>query len=191
MLGKYLTRMISEEYGFLDDLPEDQQQRAGFNLAKWMYFGERDPYLPTALERYSYTSNKNTTMYMDIFGVRRKKDIRSRIGKVAAYNSRTGLIHLNPTNLNYNQFWRAMRQLDPILVNGVLISEFPEREHLGSSYVPPPRRDRISKAGAVEYLRAGFTPKEIAEEFSGFSVPQLAAYYTHYVKWGKKLPGET
>ncbi len=67
--------------------------------------------------------------------------------------------------------------------------KMPERIHLGSSWKPPKRKERISKKKAIELLRGGFSPKEIVECFSGFTKRQLAAFKAHYVTMGKEISG--
>ena len=67
------------------------------------------------------------------------------------------------------------------------VLQLPHRIHLGSSYEPPKRKERITREQAVDLLRDGVSTAEIVNCYRGFSIMQLAALKAHYVTMGKDL----
>lgn len=160
-------------------------------------YGEMDPRFPRVMERYGYTSNKGTPMEMDLVAtISYDRTYKGTTGKFF-YRPETGVITTRegPLFLNKENGRRNIRHWKDVLksedrIHTALDFEIPEREHLGSSYNPKPRAkklDPISKAEAVDLLKAGVTPSEIAETFSGHTKMQLAALKAHYVTMGKEF----
>lgn len=141
------------------------------------------PYFPKAVESYSYISNTKTPMLFDIgFYDKNERELRQFEN---FFTLRGNSLNYNPFELNENRaemktqmaiettqklhfmFWEAMETTD--------------RVFLGSSYVPKSKdhREKISKEEAIELLKAGFPPAEIAEVYRGFTKMQLAAFKAH------------
>lgn len=144
---------------------------------------ENKPYFPTSIERYSYNSNKNTMMFMDLFYLDCLENQYSRLKDVFS-------VECSPFRLRWNPFRELPRR---VLRKLVKVEEafaeadktiVPERLYLGSSWRPP---ERISKRDAIELLRSGCSPADISDCYAGFSKMQLAALKAHYVTMGKDV----
>jgi uncharacterized protein (DUF433 family) len=134
-----------------------------------------------ALERYGYRSNKNTSMMMDLHYLTQLPF--SGLEDMITISS-DGMVVVNPLHMSLQKFLTKIlnvaRKINPRLEK----PEIPPQTFLGSSYQ---RRTRISKEDAVELLKSGCSPIEIADCYGGFTKMQLAALKAHYVTMGKTL----
>jgi len=150
---------------------------------------------PRSVERYSYTSNKNTNMEMDLMAFTPASFIYRAINNEVFYDPKNGKIRVLRMKGG-----KLLREADKIYAGKHM--EIPERIYLGSSFVHPGKNKKkkneingrglevISKDGAVDLLKSGVEPKEIMECYSGFSINQLAAYKAHYVTMGKEYTSD-
>ncbi len=150
-------------------------------LVNYLVDTEMQAMFPLRIERLSYTSNKNTLMEMDLISFQSAERVfRGMLGKVM-YDPITGKVDIDRKVMKkIIDIWRDSVDKKEIIV--------PEREYIGSSWTPPKRKERINRDEAVELLRTGFSPKEIAENYRGFTKMQLAALKAHHVTgMGKKI----
>lgn len=135
-------------------------------------------YFPEDLQRFTYTSNKNGDMLFDIVCMRTiPRKVVNLVKQIVNLDSR-GYFVLNPQKLKERKLLAAVEQLDEIYPEEKQI-RLQQPVYLGSSYQPPRRKERISKDDAIELLRGGFSPVEIAECYRGFSPGQLRAFKAH------------
>lgn len=121
---------------------------------------------PKNLERYTYTSNKNYKMLMDIFQVRETP--RSWV-RAAEYllnpTLNDGMLHpVNPQFLSRKDrkiFEKFTSEFNPEFFK----IRIDDPVDLGSSYRPP---EKISKDEAIVLLQDGLSPAEIAGCYEGF-----------------------
>jgi len=145
-------------------------------------------YIPTALKQYSYTSNKNAKMLFDIMSFQHLFQGTVERAKEIITVQEDGNIRYNPFKYNRKELKRRAQKLVEQLNEHTLMTVVIDTPvYLGSSWVPPKRKERISKADAVELMKSGCTPKEIADTYKGFSKMQLAGFKAHYVTMGKEL----
>ena len=145
-------------------------------------------YIPRKAERYRYISNTGSPMHLDISAFAQiPETLRILTSRLVTYEpGRDPTIRLNPLCLSTNEFERLGRTLVKKYTEQYLLN-LPERIDLGSSYVPPKRKERISRRDAVEMLRSGRSPAEIEENYRGFTKMGLAALKAHYITMGKEL----
>ena len=155
-----------------------------------LYGAFHKQYITTATERYGYTSNKGTPMEMDLFMVGNHERHLARIRDCFVFDE-NGTLVLNLDRSNTALVKRFGRALEEIAIRSQEslkhFRDLPLRVDLGSSYVRPPQRERISKKDAIDLLRGGCTPKEIAESYRGFTKMQLAGLKAIYVTQGKEF----
>ncbi len=136
-------------------------------------------YFPRSIERYSYTSNKNMLMLLDLVAFDQNENAYREFGELISYGPQTGKIS-----------FRDQAKKDSLMVRKRILGitrkfialtsqAVPERIYLGSSWVPPPRKERISKEEAVYLLSGGVPCAEIADTYAPFTVGQLAAFRAH------------
>lgn len=169
----FLSRHIKEELKCTHNLAE--------LVCDYLVDIETMSYIPRFIERYSYVSNKNATMHLDLFAFSSAERLYKGLSGKIFYNKRNFKIRASD-KIN-------SRKLTEIL-NKVIYSqniEIPERISLGSSWVPPKRKEKISKKDAIELLKGGCSPSEISECYRGFTPKQLGAFKDHYITMGKNL----
>ena len=135
---------------------------------------------PRAVERYSYVSNKNATMELDLIAFTSAERLYKKINENVVYNPETYKLTVNK-KLNENKFMNAAKE-----IYDQQGKKTPERIYLGSSWKPPKRKEKISKIDVIDLLKSGCSPIEICECYAGFSKMQIAAFKAHYVTMGKK-----
>jgi len=144
-----------------------------------------DTYLIEDIERYSYVSNKGSSMLTDFVATR---PLQSRAKKILpdVARIRNEILEIKPRKgLKMSKFYKTLTELSRFESEIVRSArDIPERQFLGSSCV---RKQRISKQDAIGLLREGCSPAEIEECFAGFKIMQLAAFKAHYVTMGKKF----
>jgi hypothetical protein len=140
---------------------------------------ETQPYIAKSVQRYSYVSNKNYLMLTDMFAVAQLKRMGDSLDTLMRFDPAELAIELNPRKVSgpvIEGAWDAM--VDEIrAVHSP--APLPARQFLGSSWIMPKRKERISKADALDLLRAGCTPAEIAECYAGVTEGTLRAYKAH------------
>jgi len=135
---------------------------------------------PKNIERYSYISNKNTRMEMDLISFMSAERFYKKFNNNVIYNPETGKLTLiNLNNKKLFEIWKEVRKQKHF--------DVPERIYLGSSWESPKRKERISKGDAIDLLRSGCSPAEISECYRGFTKMQLAAFKAHYITMGKEI----
>lgn len=172
----YLYRVVH-----LDHLSNFIAERNGFtkNMARFitdmLVEREMGSQFKRDMERYSYISNKNFTMEMDLISVISAERIYKKFRGNLFYNPKTGKVTIRKMNRNeFCDAWEETRKKRR--------PKIPERIHLGSSWVPPKRKQKLSEEQARELLEAGFSCKEIAEEYRGFTTMQLAGMKAHMTR---------
>ncbi|MDO8508234.1 MAG: class I SAM-dependent methyltransferase [Nanoarchaeota archaeon] len=143
-------------------------------------------YVSDNIQRYTYTSNKNSNMLLDIFQVKKVPRKAVRLAKELLDLNSEGTITINPNNLGDAKITKIRKQLHEIYLK-VKIFSSPEPIYLGSSWQPPKRKEKISKEDAIDLLKSGCSSVEVAESYSGFTKMQLAAFKAHYVTMGKNI----
>ncbi|MEK6919293.1 MAG: hypothetical protein AABW73_04640 [Nanoarchaeota archaeon] len=147
------------------------------------------PYVPRSCERYEYLSNSKSPMLVDMvsFNPARFK-LLQRVSELLTYNPEGKEVFLKGVNCSGAIVARAsqvgvekwLKEADDLAKEVEAFEQFrmPPRVDLGSSYVPPKRKESISREGAVELLRAGCSSAEIAECYS-IKLERLAALKAH------------
>ncbi len=136
-----------------------------------------------ATESYRYISNSGTPMLSDFFYFdKHMQEINELAGVVTLQG--LGKVLIDPQKRNpekiRKRLARVKRLSDELWQRWKFLDyDTTPRVYLGSSYVVPPRKERISKEQALDLLESGFTAKEIAEVYDGFTKMQLAAFITH------------
>lgn len=139
------------------------------------------------LKRYKYTSNKNARMLLDCFALAPPRyKLYQQATKIATFSIDKQKIILNPERYTTDK-WLKMAKKVASEIEKDTTFEIVVPIDLGSSWVPPKRKEKISKEDAISLLGDGISPTEIVECYSGFSVGQLAAYKAHYVTMGKSF----
>ncbi|MBI2630548.1 hypothetical protein HYW76_05605 [Candidatus Pacearchaeota archaeon] len=180
----HLTELIiSDTLTYVDRIPRF--------LAGLLLMRDSRPYFPRAMERYSYNSNKNTLMLSDFIAFEQCPKIYRELGEIILVNEEERRIVWNPRHLSKHRIGRLVKNLFPLKQN--LTGRFqplPERVYLGSSWTGHRRdgevdvrenglEDAITRDDAIDFLRLGCSPKEIAECFPEFTKMQLAAFKAH------------
>ena len=143
-------------------------------------------YMISNIQRYTYTSNKNANMLFDIFQAKKIPRKAVRLAKELLDVDSYGLIAVNPNGYGEAKLAKIRAQLHEIYPRSLKLV-IPEPIHLGSSWRPLKRKERISREQAIDLLKSGCSTVEITECYSGFSKMQLAAFKAHYVTMGKNL----
>ncbi len=196
-LGKELSKrkfgVLGEDYGvykmaFRDflSMAESEFVRSGVvkkDVAlKALHFLNLDfnkGYAVRNIERYSYTSNKNTNMLLDIMEVKRLPDMLAQnVNKIISLSPDGQGMKYNPCFLSPKAFRGVVSRVKRVPSSWIDVN-IPAPIYLGSSWVPPKRKKKISKEKAVELMRDGISPRALAEEYSGFTKGQLAAFKAH------------
>jgi len=137
-----------------------------------------------AVERYTYTSNKNAKMLLDMVALSPfRYGLVQAAKRIVDLSPNTEIVNINPARYSKQKLRRELDRIVPAIMED-LFFHIPEPVDLGSSWVP---KERLSKKNAIELLKAGFTSKEICECYSGFRPRQLDAYKAHYITMGKEL----
>lgn len=142
-------------------------------LALAMCDREMLPYGIRTVERYSYVSNKNYLMLMDIYGTFQSPDTYNLLDNLILFHPGSLQARANPRALPEKQLRRVSDKLYEYVTSVHRIPPLPEREFLGSSWKRP---ERIGKKDAIDFLKLGCTPTEIVECYRGFTERQLRAY---------------
>lgn len=159
---------------------------ASDSLARLLESQENRPYFPKTIERYSYNSNKNTMMFMDLFYLDNLEIQYQRMKDVFSAETDPFSIRWNPLHDTPKKVFRILSKIEDMFVHADKLS-VPERIYLGSSWQPPRRKEKIKKEEAIDLLMIGCSPVEISECYVGFSKMQLAALKAHYVTMGKEI----
>jgi hypothetical protein len=149
-------------------------------------------YIPINLERYTYTSNKNSRMLMDMVQVR---DIPKRCVRdaqtIVGFKKSNGTLDPRPSRVGRAKYQKAIKRLDREAKKEWFAVKIPDTIDLGSSWKA---KQKISKQEAIELLKSGCSTAEIAECYNGFKGEkrngkkfqmQLAALKAHYVTMKK------
>lgn len=168
-------------------LSEFIKERNGItkNLASFLtnYFVDLEiqGQFPRTIERYSYVSNKNATMEMDLIAFTSTDRLYRKLNGKVSYDTKSGKITIG--NIKGKRLFKIWEEI----YNQKHGINVPERIYLGSSWKPAQRKEKISKDDAIDLLRNGCTPQEVAECYKGYSKMQLAAFKAHYVTMGKEI----
>lgn len=143
-------------------------------IAQDAYF--KGSYFARAMERYTYVSNKNFTMMMDIAAFKPMPyRLVEQAKRIFTINPRDGLQIINPLRVGGEKLSK-MRKKFLEECDMELGHQIPNTNYLGSSWKP---KDRINRTQAIDLLQSGCNPREIAECYSGFSTMQLAGFKAH------------
>ena len=177
-LSCYVAECFAQNEKF--EIPSETADSIAFLLASQ----ENKPYFPVNMERYSYNSNKNALMFTDMLFLDQMKKEFDKLNDVVYAETSPFRIKLNPMHKSLRKLFRSLLNIQNAFAKAEAAS-VPERVYLGSSWKPPKRKEKISKEAAIDLLRAGCSPTEISECYSGFTKMQLAAFKAHYVTMGK------
>lgn len=153
----------------MDNIPCWIKQKIAFTLMK--------PYLVEEHSAFSYISNTGAPMSLDCWLLDTKEEQFRR----DFFDFKPGQIILLP---NFTPEKRkklkekARRNIEEITKRQDELI-FVERKFLGSSYVPPERKPRLTKEQAIELLRKGQTPIELSQQYRGLTKMQIAALKAH------------
>lgn len=172
---KYLAIHLSQKYHIPIDIAN--------NFVILLEWSEADGYHVSEIERYRYISNKNSSMMTDVFYTKRLSGVIPGLDDMIGVVN--GKVTINPKKLSRNEFYRRSVKITraQVAIQGG-IEKLPEQVFLGSSYRRP---TRISRKDAIDLLKSGCTPVEIADCYGGFTKMQLAAFKAHYITMGKPL----
>ena len=134
---------------------------------------ELKPYFPEKIERYSYRSNKNTSMYMDMLFINQHEREFNQLSDLVSIGYNPYRLIWDPLHYGFVKCLEKIRKIEQKIVAADKNSELPERTNLGSSFVPPKGRPGMPLNEALYLLEEGFTPREIASTYSGFSRKEL------------------
>ena len=155
------------------------------NVVSYFWLQTYKPYTIEDHESYSYISNKGSPMLLDCWLVR---EVETSPIPVLRFRPDVGLdgkrlvdvlpdMSLDKRRRRFDAIHRTVEEFGNQGENVVV-----ERQFLGSSYVPPKRKEKISKSEAIELLAAGVPSAEICEAYSGFSEEQLAGFKAHITR---------
>lgn len=140
-----------------------------------------------SLERYIYTSNKNGRMLYDMMALKPiSYSLVQGAKEIISIRESTGQVNLNPLGHSGRKLRKRIEKIVPKILDGLSI-DIPHPTDLGSSWVPPKRKEKVSKDDAIDLLKGGYSPAEISECYSGFTKMQLAAFKAHYVTMRKDV----
>jgi len=134
-------------------------------------------YLQTVAERYSYTSNKNTLMLVDMFAFTQKQPRFDVLDSVICYESDTKRVIVNPNNFPKRKFERKFSSLILKTFDNPT-EELPPRIHLGSSWKPR-RKFTLTREEILDLYTSGLKTKEIADIGKDLSSAKVAAVVAH------------
>jgi hypothetical protein len=162
-----------ERLGF----PKDDAFSVVNHLSSYSHGG----YVSGPINRYIYTSNKNANMLTDMVQFKRfPYKLGERLRSLIDVNSLSGKLQIYQFDKSDSDFVEQLMDcLDEIELIRPMFIAFKVPEYLGSSWHPPKRLERISESEAKELLGSGYTPKEIVQNYRGFSLMQLAAFKAH------------
>lgn len=169
-LFAFVEKIISElrEYGL--------SERSASDLVGMALNEHNKGYTVKSVERYLYTSNKNSDMLVDIFGMRTLPyGLKQSAHDLVYIDSTTGVPVLNPHRFSRQEFIKKAKKVEE-KYDEIALKRVEPPIYLGSSWTP---KTRLSRAQALELLSAGYKPAEIASSYSGFSKMQLAAFLAH------------
>tara|TARA_Y100000310_G_scaffold295459_1_gene326785 strand:- start:1005 stop:2414 length:1410 start_codon:yes stop_codon:yes gene_type:complete len=171
----------------LNDYYVDNKVGLGANLQ----MGFNKAYYVKNMKRYSYISNKGHRMEMDLFSLYHNKRMLERLRPYLRFDTIDGHKEFVATKEYQNNTKRAWKKVRAPLkeltrgenvmnaaqllagVFGQASVDLPKRVHLGSSYIPREKKERINEDDALILLAGGSTPQEINEVFGGISVKRL------------------
>jgi len=178
----------------LFDIQGDKNKEAyAMQLGSALVIASQRGYITKAFERYSYTSNSGASMEMDIFRLDQNIRYLERIKPNLKIDMGGVLRSLRFTSQGDSK--RALKTFGEMANESndftqLVHTPLTPRVHLGSSYIPPKRKPRISKKNVIELIKDGCSTAEILECYSGFSIPQLSALRARHVTgspgWKKK-----
>lgn len=139
------------------------------------------------IERYTYNSNKNARMLMDIMALKPVPySLTQRANEIVNIGHSDCCISYNPHRYSRDKIRIKIKKTTESAM-GELYFRLLEHIYLGSSWKQPKRKENISKGDAIKLLKDGCSAAEIVECYAGFSKKQLAAFQAHYVTMGKEL----
>ena len=156
-------------------------------MVEVLVYSRKKAYMRSALERYLYNSNKNITMMSDMFAFRDIDDLDGLLQDIVRYDEKTSKVIFNPGSLNTARLQKKSEKFTEKLRTFDFTIDIPEQVYLGSSWQPLKRKQIISRDDAIDLLKSGCSPAEIADAYLGFTKMQLAAFKAHYVTMGKEL----
>jgi len=161
-------------------------ERDSLRLINLLQERKSGTYVPKEIERYYYVSNDGSPMLLDFFSFRPLPAELQDCKDVIDYDLKEGVGVMNRKNKPVGQYLDKLHRIVHHLQT-LSVLQLPHRIHLGSSYEPPKRKERITREQAVDLLRDGVSTAEIVDCYRGFSIMQLAALKAHYVTMGKDL----
>lgn len=180
-LSKYLADTVP---GF-QKLAPAQREIEGRSLARLFFTTEVDAYLPKNIERYKYRSNSGGNMELDLFAIATLRRYKPLLGDIThdstilSFLDDEEALQRHGRNRIKQIVTKLQRAQHELSVCHISQDSLPVREDLGSSYVPPLRKQQLSRAEAIELLRGEIPITEILECYKGFTAGQLAAFKAH------------
>lgn len=170
---------------YFPPMPPEDVVRMSFKLICLMSWAHCDNYGTSAVERYSYVSNKNTKMLMDLFLLSYPERAYRVVSGLIFYDVSAEMMVFNDANHRREKYAKLVNSLydEWVLNEGdffrFLEKPLSERIDLGSSWDPSKKRKRIARRDALYLLREGVPPQEIVETYGGYTLRQLAAMKAH------------
>jgi len=156
-------------------------------LAGFAYARLNDPYLLEDHEAYSYVSNSGRPMFFDLFYFTKRTSEFERLSKVLEYDAKTDSFLMLSGIKSHHKKKRLLKSaLD--LEKEVTLYQLDtqkaflqnlDRVSLGSSYIPPKKKEKLGKEDALFLLKNGVPIGEILQTYSGIKEHQLRAYKAH------------
>lgn len=184
-ITRHASFQISREHRYWRAFSESTDEHYQGRL---FWFLRLQPYFLEDVEFYRYVSNSGTPMFFNLFYAdRHEKDLRpfhDFFSVEFPNNGERPVLYVLPQETTPKRRAQIKRKVEETVeklehrLTTYRKVKNMERTYLGSSFHPK-RRERISKANAIDLLRAGCSPEEIADCYAGFTRGQLAAYKAH------------
>jgi hypothetical protein len=142
-------------------------------LAVWLEWrANNGSYFLESNQRYSYTSNKNSLMLLDIFGINQRPDIYSEGRRLFSLNVEKGELKIHNDKQKTRKYLREVERFNEKFAK-LKEQKKATRIDLGSSYVRP---KKLTKKKAYKLLEEGLSPEELSSEYQNFTLSQLRAF---------------
>ena len=185
---KKRSQSVSWELSLRKDLiKKGMSEKEAFAIVKIQLLRFQQGRIIRNIERYTYNSNKNAKMLMDIMALKPMPySLTQGANEIVNINASDCVISYNPHGYSGDKVRKKMKKLTKSILSELSFC-LPAQIYLGSSWKQPKRKEKISKGDAIELLKGGCSAAEIAGCYAGFSKKQLAAFQAHYVTMGKEF----
>ena len=185
---KKRSQLVSWELSLRKDLiKKGMSEKEAFAIVKIQLLRFQQGRIIRNIERYTYNSNKNAKMLMDIMALKPiPYSLTQSANEIVNLNASDCCISYNPHRYSRDKIRRKIEKLAKSALSELSFC-LPEHIYLGSSWKQPKRKENIAKRDAIELLKDGCSAAEIAGCYAGFTKKQLAAFQAHYVTMGKEF----